>query len=112
MFSWKTIKSLLWLALFALLVYSAAMFSMPYYRHYALEADLKDIITYHFDPPELKALILEQVEKSDAPINPSDVAIVFGEKGSVVLKITWSETVNILDLYSRKIDFKIELNKI
>lgn len=106
----KLIKNLLCLGVFGLAVYSLIIIAMPYYRHYALKNDLKEVINFRLKHDEMTELIHKYVEESGAPIEKNAVVITFSDGNSVAsLSIKWQDTINLFGLYQKVIDFSIEL---
>lgn len=103
----KSFKTIICLSVMVLSIYSAVMLSLPMYRHYSLQKDMDDIVTYKFRPEEHDKLIREKIAESELPVNPEDISVTIDEKG-VAVSLKWSETVDLLGVYQKTFDFEVK----
>jgi len=105
----KFIKNLLCFAVFAILVYSTIRLSMPYYRHYSLKNDLKNVIQFSLKQEEMDELIGKYITESGVPIKEEDKKIIYNGGKVTSLSLRWVERVDLFGLYQKDIEFEIEL---
>lgn len=110
----KKIKTLIWLALVVLMVYSGIQFGMPQYRYHAFKTDASDIVRFRYHPPnELKKLrtkLLERAEEVGLPVYEENIEVDRTERGYWA-RIKWEETVDILGQYQKTYHFEVEVSK-
>lgn len=107
----KCFKRIIYLSIVGLSIYSGIMFGMPYYRYYALKTDASGIIRFPVEQKDNRiALILARANELHIPINESGVTVTdSGENLKVTL--AWTETVNILNIYKKNLDFTVRVGK-
>lgn len=105
------IKFLFVTALLAFCIYSGIKFGMPYYRYSAFKSDSKELARVSLgDAERTKVQILEKAEEFHIPISAEDLTVTRKEK-TVRVQTSWSETVDILGLYQKKINFDMDIEE-
>jgi hypothetical protein len=105
------IKVVIVLALLIFLGYTGFQFGMPYYRYSAFKSDAKEILRISLGRPEqTKAQILEKAEEIKIPVTEEDIIVEKTAK-SIRVQTQWSETVDILGLYQKRLDFTIDIEE-
>lgn len=98
-------------ALLAFSIYAGVKFGMPYYRYSAFKSDLTELTRISLgDAVKTKMQVLEKAEEYDIPISEDDLTVTKKEK-TVRVQTSWSETVDILGFYQRKLDFDIDVEE-
>ena len=101
------IKFFVIVALIVLLVYVGIIFGMPYYKYSAFKSDIKEMVRVSLgDVNKAKTEVLQRAQELKIPIGEKDVEVK--KQGNIVVVTTsWSETVDVLGLYQKTLDFDI-----
>lgn len=106
----KNLKRLICLAVVALAVYSGYMLGMPHYRFYAFRSDAADMVKFRIrDQADFKKKVIQKARDYGVPVSGEDIRIWKTEDRGYMMEASWSETVNILDLYERTFDFAFQV---
>jgi hypothetical protein len=106
----KNLKRLICLAVVALAVYSGYMLGMPYYKFYAFRSDAADMVKFTIrDQANFKKKVIQKARDYGIPMSGESIQIWETEDKGYRVKASWSETVNILDLYEKTFDFSFEV---
>lgn len=107
------IKGFLMLAMLVGIAYAAIMFGAPYYRYNTLRSHTKDILAMETPNPDniprIKTQVLEEAARLRIPLNEGNLDITINAAKVMIVKARWSEVVNLMDYYSRKFDFEMEV---
>jgi hypothetical protein len=107
------IKGLLMLAVLVGIAYAAIMFGTPYYRYNTLRSHTRDMLSMETvtgqNLPTIKTKILEEAAKLKIPLTEGKLEVSINASKVVKVKARWSEVVNLLDYYSQKVDFEMEV---
>lgn len=107
------IKGLLMLAVLVGIAYAAIMFGTPYYRYNTLRSHTKDFLALATPNPDhipaIKKQILEEAANLKVPLTEGNLEVSINANKMMKVKARWSEVVNLLDYYSRKVDFEMEV---
>ncbi|GAB4408199.1 MAG: hypothetical protein OHK0032_03570 [Thermodesulfovibrionales bacterium] len=105
------IKPLLCLAVLAIIGYAGFQFGMPYYRYSAFKNEVKEIARLELGSVEkIKTQVYEAAEGLKIPIEKEDI-VVIRKKNTVRVQTSWSVNVDILGLYQRTLNFKIDIEE-
>jgi len=101
-------KTLFWLLILALLIYSGIKFGTPYYRYWAFKADAKEIVKVSLEnEAEVKNKIFERAKELKIPIDSEDIEI--SSNGKVMrVKTSWFEVVDIGGIYQKTLKFNVD----
>ena len=105
------IKFVFTVLVIGLLVYTGIQFGIPYYKHSAFKTDAKDITRMglgHVD--KTRQNLFESAKELKIPIEEEDISVVNMGK-TVRVKTSWSETVDLLGLYQKQLDFTIDIEE-
>jgi hypothetical protein len=95
-------------ALLVFCVYSGLKFGMPYYKYSAFKSDVKEFARISLgDVAKTRAQLFERAMELKLPLEEEDIVVTKTEK-TVRVKASWSETVDILGLYQKKLDFSVD----
>ncbi len=105
------IKPLLVIGILILAVYSGVQLGIPYYRHSAFENDARDIARVSSgDVKKVKEDVYASAINFKVPIGEDD--IVVEKRGNKIhIQTAWSQTVDILGLYQRTVDFNVDVEE-
>ncbi|MBI4823251.1 MAG: hypothetical protein HY805_03350 [Nitrospirae bacterium] len=105
----KCFRRLICLSIIGLIIYSGAMFAIPYYRHFAFKSDAESMIRFPISPQGDNRLQLmrERAKELKVPLTESGV-VVTGSGNDLKVTFTWTETVNILNIYKKNLDFTVK----
>jgi hypothetical protein len=105
-------KKIIWLLIFAFLVYTGIKFGMPYYRYEAFKSETKEIakISVDLKEDEAKNRVFERAQELKIPIEKDDIELSKTEK-RVHIRTSWFEVVDILGLYRKTLVFSIDTER-
>lgn len=98
-----------WLAVFAATAYAASKAAPPFIAYYMLKTDVKNDVmknAHMYSDAEVEKLILNKAHSWSVPIGHDEVVITRLME-SISVKISWSETININNLYVKTVYFDI-----
>lgn len=105
------VKPLLVVLILIASVYTGYRFGMPYYRYSALKSDAKQMARVSLGRADkLKEMILEKAEELKVPVTEEDIFVEKRTK-SVYVRLSWSEDVDIMGVYGKKLHFNIEFDE-
>ena len=98
-------------ALIVFAMYAGLQFGMPFYRYSTLKTDATELARISVgDLEKTRAQIAERAEELKLPITEKDIEVV--REGKLVrVMASWSETVDILGLYQKKIVFNLDIKE-
>jgi hypothetical protein len=103
------IKLIFVIALIVFLGYLGVKFGTPYYNYSAFKSEAKEIARISLgDREKTRAQIFEKAVELKLPIEEKDIAVTQTGK-TVRVKTSWSETVDILGVYQKTLDFAIDI---
>ena len=100
------------IGLIAFLMYAGLQLGMPFYRYTSFKTDAAQIarISVAGDVDKTRALIFESAQELNVPIKEQDIEVIKTTRGMRV-KTAWSEEVDILGIYQKTFDFKIDVEE-
>jgi len=105
------VKFLFITGLFIFFIYAGIKFGMPFYRYSAFKADAKAIARISLgDTEKTKAQILERAQELKVPLKGNKIEVTKTER-TVRVQTFWSETVDLLGLYQKKLNFSIDVEE-
>lgn len=98
-------------ALLVFLVYAGIKFGMPYYRYSAFKSDAKELARISTGEIEkTRLMIFERAMELKIPLKEEDIVVTKTER-RVIVRTSWSETVDIVGVYQKKLDFSINVEE-
>jgi|WetSurSiteA1Bulk_404760.scaffolds.fasta_scaffold107142_2 hypothetical protein len=105
------IKVIFVVGLLIFLVYAGFQFGIPYYKYSAFKSDAKEIARISLGQPDkTKAQIFEKAQEIKIPITEEDIIVERTAK-SIKVQTEWSETVDIMGFYQKRLDFTIDIEE-
>ncbi|MEW6571265.1 MAG: hypothetical protein AB1390_08860 [Nitrospirota bacterium] len=105
------IKFIFVMALLVFLVYLGIKFGMPYYRYSAFKSDVKEIARISLgDTGRTRTQIFERAKELHLPLEEEDIKVTRTEK-TVHVKAFWAETVDVLGVYQKKLNFSVDIEE-
>ncbi|MCG2721985.1 MAG: hypothetical protein L6290_08235 [Thermodesulfovibrionales bacterium] len=105
------IKVLFVILLLIFLGYAGFQFGMPYFRHSAFKADVKELARVSLGQVDkTKAQVFERAQELNIPVSEEDIKVSKTEK-TVIVTTAWSETVDILGFYQKRLNFDIRIEE-
>lgn len=103
------IKFLFVIALIVFAIYAGVQFGIPYYRHSAFKSDAKELAIMNIGNIEkTKQAVFERSQELKIPIEEKDIIVT--KQGTVTrVQTSWSETVNIIGIYEKKLEFTLDV---
>ena len=90
-------------------IYVGIKFAMPYYRYSAFKSDAKELARVSIgDTERTKEQLLGRAQELNLPLRGNDIQVIKLEK-TVRVRTSWSEIVDILGLYQRKLNFSVDV---
>lgn len=106
----KIFKVLVCLTILGLLVYSGIRLGEPYYRYYSFKAKVEDVAKFEEEREMILSEVMKYAREIGIPITETDVSIG-GERGRYEIETSWTETVNLFDIYEQTYNFHISVGK-
>lgn len=104
------VKGLFAILLIGVLLFIGISFAKPYYRYSILKSYSKSILEAGFgDTEKLKKRILTSADELKVPLTENNITVQ-QYNNTVTLKANWSEVVDLLGYYQRKLNFNIDMN--
>jgi hypothetical protein len=98
-------------AILVFLIYSGIQFGMPYYRYSAFKADAKELARISLgNVDRTRTQIFERAQELNIPIGEQDITVTRTEK-TVRIQTSWSETVDLLGVYQKTLDFDLRIEE-
>lgn len=104
-----SVKGVIYLLIFVLMVFLAVKFTTPFYHYYFFkmqaEGDLK------IQSTRLKAVqakVMETVEEFNVPVTEKDLIITVDGRDRT-LKASWTEEVDIFGYYQKEFHFDLDI---
>lgn len=105
------VKLILITALIVFSFYLGIKFGVPYYKYSAFKSDVKEIARISIgDPNKTKTDILQRAHELKIPIEENDLEI-HKKENTVQVKTSWSETVDVMGLYQKTLDFDVDVEE-
>lgn len=103
-------KTLLGLGLLVAVIYIGVTLARPYYRYYQFGSHTRDFLKTDIgDANLIKKHMLEDAAELGVMLNDKDVTVsVDTFRKRVVVKATWTDTVDFFGQYQKDIDFVLE----
>jgi hypothetical protein len=99
------------LAVLALCVYSGIQFGAPYYRHSVFKSDATEIARVGLgDVKRTQTMLFERAQELKLPLEEDDILVNVINK-RVIVKTSWSETVDMFGVYQKELNFTIDLEE-
>lgn len=105
------IKFVFFMIVLAFIVYAGLKFGMPYYRYSAFKSEVKEIARISIGNVEkTRAQIFERAMELKLPLTEEGIQVTKTEK-TVIVRTAWSETVDMLGVYQKKLNFRVEVEE-
>ncbi len=94
-----------------LLIYTGIQFGIPYYKYSAFKTDAKDITRMGLGRVDkIRENLFERAKELKIRIEEEDISVVYTGK-TVRVKTSWSETVDLLGLYQKQLNFTVDIEE-
>ncbi|MDQ7787700.1 MAG: hypothetical protein RDU01_08825 [Thermodesulfovibrionales bacterium] len=105
------IKVLFVIVLLIFLGYAGVQFGMPYYRYSAFKSDVKELARVSLGQVDkTKEQVVERAQELKIPVSQEDIKVSKTEN-TVIVTTAWSETVDILGFYQKRLNFNIRIEE-
>jgi len=105
------VKFVFVIGLLAFLVYAGIKFGMPYYRYSAFKSDTKELARISTGEIEkTRLMIFERAQELKLPLEEEKIEVTKTVKG-IRVQTSWAETVDMLGLYQKKLNFAIDIEE-
>jgi hypothetical protein len=99
------------LAVLALCVYAGIQFGTPYYRYSVFKSDAKEIARIGLgDVKRTQTMLFDKAKELKLPIEEEDISVAVTDK-RVLVKTSWSETVDLFGIYQKELNFNIDIEE-
>ncbi len=103
-------KSIFCLGLFAIIIYSGIQLGKPYFRYYSFKSKIEDISKFELERDKIMNEIIRVVNEMNIPVKEEEI-VLEGVKGRYAVEVSWSEKVNLFDIYEREYDFYLTVGR-
>lgn len=98
-------------AIIAFLVYAGIQFGMPYFRYSSFKSDARELARISLgDVEKTRIQLFERAQELKIPIEEKAIMVTKTQK-TVRVNISWSETVDLLGLYQKRLDFTVNIEE-
>ena len=105
------IKLIFTTALIAFGIYAGIKFGMPYYRYSAFKSDVTEMTRVSLgNVNKTKEEVFQRAQELKIPIAEDDIAVE-KKQNTVSVKTSWSETVDLLGVYQKTLDFDVDVEE-
>jgi hypothetical protein len=102
------IKFIFVILILASIAYVGLKFGIPYYKYSAFKTDAKELARISIGNTEkTRSQIYERVQELKLPLEENNIEVTRTLNG-VRVQASWSETVDLLGLYQKKINFSVD----
>jgi hypothetical protein len=99
------------LAVLVLCIYAGFQFGTPYYRYSVFKSDAKEIARVGLgDVKRTQTMLFDRAKELRLPLEEDDLSVVVTDK-RVLVKTSWSETVNLFGIYQKELRFSIDIEE-
>ncbi len=105
------VKILFYLAVVALIIYSAILIITPLYHYYAFKSDLEETIDVSISekPEDLLTRVYELARQYNIPVEKDDIKL--WQDKQYFAAVSWKETVDFFTIYQKTFIFSIDTSK-
>ncbi|GBE01693.1 hypothetical protein BMS3Bbin06_01828 [bacterium BMS3Bbin06] len=105
------VKPVVCILLTIVALYVGYKFSVPYYHYNALKSECKAIARLNYTRPDrYRRLVYEKAQSIGVPIEYGDISVTI-QRRMVRITASWSEVVDLMGYYSKKLDFEIDIEE-
>lgn len=98
-------------AVIAFLVYAGIQFGMPYFRYSSFKSDARELARISLgDVEKTRIQLFERAQELKIPIEEKAIMVTKTQK-TVRVNISWSETVDLLGLYQKRLDLTVNIEE-
>ena len=102
-------KLFVYLLVLGALIYIGILFGTPQYHYYGIKSDIEELsVLSNLQPKEIREEVQESIDYYGVPVKMSTVLIEKQPNHQYRIKISWKETVNLLDFYEKTYTFSID----
>ncbi len=113
------IKPIIGIIITILLIFIAYKFIIPYYKYSALKMETKSVAKLikkqgTIDKKMARSKVFEKAKGLKIPINETDIIITITrteDENIIIIHTSWSETVNIFDVFRKRLIFNIDVTE-
>jgi hypothetical protein len=99
------------LAVLALCIYAGFQLGTPYYRYSVFKSDAKEIARVGLgDVKRTQTMLFDRAKELRLPLEEDDLSVVVTDK-RVLVKTSWSETVDFFGIYQKELNFSIDIEE-
>jgi len=97
------------LAILALCIYVGIQLGKPYYRYSVFKSDGTEIARVGLgDVKRTQTMLFDKAKELKLPLEEDDILVVVTDK-RVLVKTSWSETVDFFGIYQKELNFSIDI---
>ena len=101
-------KLFVYLLVLGALIYIGILFGTPQYHYYGLKSDIEELADLrNLQMKEMREEVQESIDSYGVPVQMSAVSIE-KEDRFYRIRVSWKETVNLLDFYEKTYTFSID----
>jgi hypothetical protein len=102
-------KFIVFLLLSGAIIYIGILFGTPQYRYHAFKSDIEELsVLQNMQLKEIREEVKEAIDYYGVPIKMSSVLVEKLPNYQYRIKVSWKETVNLLDFYEKTYQFSID----
>ena len=102
-------KFIVFLLLSGVIIYIGILFGTPQYQYYAFKSDIEELsVLQNMQLKEIREEVKEAIDYYGVPVKMSSVLVEKLPNYRYRIKVSWEETVNLLDFYEKTYQFSID----
>lgn len=106
------IKSILWVGIMALLIYSGMQFGMPHYKYAAFKHDVSDIAKVGLGNLDIiKTQMFESAQRHNVPVKEKAISVKLVGDNRIQVTASWKEQVDLFGLYQHTFYFELDVRE-
>ncbi len=104
-----SVKGVIYLLIFVLMVFLAVKFTTPFYHYYFFKMQAEgDLKIQSIQQKVILAKVMETVEEFNVPVTEKDLRIIVDGRDRS-LKANWTEEVDIFGFYQKEFPFDLDI---
>ena len=106
-----SIKPLITIMILFVLAYTGYKFAIPYYKYSMLKSSVKEFTLISLGREDkLRNMIYNRAKELNAPVSNNNISVQ-NLGNSMHVSISWTDSVDLMGIYRKKIDFNINITE-
>ncbi len=103
-------KFIVFVVFAGLVIYIGILYGTPPYHYNGIKSDIEELVMLrNMSDKELREEVKQSIEYYGVPVKMSKVSITRDNRRHFIIRFSWQETVNFMDLYEKKYKYTINM---